>query len=1777
MKKAFVYFGLGLFSLVFIVTAGFLSKQTINFEPAQNQVTAGSESNIISGDKAMTAEEIVAQKQRIAEEYGKLPIIFEPNVGQTDARVKFLARGSDYSLFLTDNETVLSLEKIGKNKNKTRRAVVKMRFDGANAEPKSVGLDATSGKSNYFIGSDATQWQTDVANFSKVKYESVYEGVDAVYYGNNRQLEYDFVVAPNADPKQIKLQFDGIKKAKIENSTGDLLLETEAGAIRQHKPVSYQIVDGERREIASSYELKSNEKSYEVSFNLAAYDESKELIIDPVLAYGSYLGGTAFEEARGITVDQAGNAYIVGTSSSLNFPTTAGTIKPTLLPSTAANQYWNDAFVTKVNPAGTAIVYSTYFGGRNGSEAGTGAAVDQNGNVLFSGTTTANDLPTVNAYQSAFGGTDDAFAAKLNSTGSAIIYSTYLGGNNTDLGGKVALNQLTGDAIFAGISSSPNFPTTAGAYKQKLCDSPQTCSGIFYTGSYVVKLSATGSALYSTLFDMAVNDVALDAGDNATVGGTAGSLPSTPGAFQPASSGGVEGFIAKLNPTGSALVYGTFLGGGLQSDRVNSIVVDSTGNIYATGQTQNTAFPTTAGAFDQTFNGGEDGFVTKLNPAGSALVYSTFLGGAAKDQPFGIALGTDNSAFVAGETTSSTTFPLKNSINGTNGTIFLTHLNADATNLVYSSLLGQGGAYDIAVDNQNGAYVTGHTTSVVVTPNSFQPMKGEATSTSSSKDAFVIKLAPTDETTPTFNISGTVNDQTQFGNYQPITVTITGTVTRSIILPYGNGSGIIPYFFGSLPAGGNYTVTVRKEGFTVEPESVSFNNLGANQFADFTIQNNQAPEGVITSPEYGATYNSPATINITATASDPDGDAITKVDFVAYSSDEGSINLGTDTTAPYEFTWTNVPVGTWALYALPTDSKGLRGDSTPVVHVFVVDPTGLSVEITSPTDGETFVQGDYIPLSANVSSSTAVLEFYDQDDNLIGRRTNAPWTTTWRVTETGDYTVTAKAFNSQGDFTNSTPVNITVNPINHRISGRINDGITNNPMSGITVNLTSPSNPNVTATTTTDSSGTYLFTDLGTTPYDSAVITPVLENYDFEPPTRNIGFLGFIEWESQSFTATRQTQISVALTSPTFLQTFVAPATVNLAADASSGAGAITKVQFYHGQFPAVLIAEDATAPFEFQWTNVAAGNYQIHARAFDSTGAMKDSETVPIIVTAAPTAIRLQGTVINPSGGDMPGITVILTGTANGVPVNQTSVSNSFGSYGFGNLPMGGNYTITPQPTGTMTFAPPSVSFTNVTQDNLDVNFVSSAPNQSPAVQINSPTDGATFIAGSAIPINVTASDGDGQVTRLTVTAVSPSQSYNVGQSNNGTFSAPWQPPVPGEYTIYAAARDNGGLLTTAQIGITVTQSAPISISGRIVNRDSEGIEGVTITLKDYPNEENVVATATTNANGNYTITNIPTFANYILQAEKLNYTFSPSSRLYFNLSAAQTNGDYTATLALQPSDFDGDARTDVAVWRPSSGVWHIMRSDTNSYTSIAFGAGRLGDIAVPGNYDGDGKTDIAVYRKGTWFIYNSSNAQVQGINFGAEDDVPVAGDYDGDGKTDVAVFRPKNGTWYILRSSDRRVDGVVWGYGTDTPLVGDFDGDGKTDICVFRPSNGVWYIRQSSNGAVRSETFGASDDIPIVGDFDGDKKTDICVFRPSNGIWYRLQSSDNSFKYFAWGAAGDMPVAGDYDLDGKTDYAVFRKSTGVWYMFQSKTNAPAAQLFGVNGDVPIPAASLR
>ena len=694
-------------------------------------------------------------KIAVSESYGKLPLSFEANVGQTSSQVKFLSRGQGYTLFLTPSgEAVLALRKSVPKRDPLKPtalvsmpappipdatgplAIVRMKLVGANAKPRVEALDELPGKANYLIGNDPKKWRTNVPLYAKVRYREVYPGVDLVYYGNQRQLEHDFIVAPGADPRSITLNLAGAEKLSLDPQ-GALVLAVKDGELRMDKPRIYQEVDGARREISGGYVLKS---AYQVGFQIAAYDATRLLIIDPTLFYSTYLGGNSTDVGQGIAVDAAGNAYVTGYTTSINFPTTVGTFQ-------TANGGSYDAFVTKLNPTGTApLVYSTYLGGSN-FDLGYGIAVDNLGNAYVTGYTCSSNFPTTPlAFQTALQSFCDAFVTKLNPAGSAPLYSTYLGGNSADFGQGIAVDS-TGSAYVTGYTYSSNFPTTPGAFQT-------TFAGGYH--AFVTKLNPTGTAplVYSTYLGGNSTDVgqgiAVDSTGSAYVTGYTNSsnFPTTPGAFQTTFAGGYHAFVTKLNPTGTApLVYSTYLGGN-STDVGQGIAVDAAGNAYVTGVTCSTNFPTTPGAF-QTANasgGCTDAFVTKLNPVGSApLVYSTYLGGFSADYGQGIVVDSTGSAYVTGYTNSSnfpTTLGAFQAANQGGFDAFVTALNPLGTApLVYSTYLG-GSNLDygqgIAVDSTGSAYVTGYTDSsnFPTTPGAFQT----ANASGGCCDAFVAKI-----------------------------------------------------------------------------------------------------------------------------------------------------------------------------------------------------------------------------------------------------------------------------------------------------------------------------------------------------------------------------------------------------------------------------------------------------------------------------------------------------------------------------------------------------------------------------------------------------------------------------------------------------------------------------------------------------------------------------------------------------------------------------------------------------------------------------------------------------------------------------------------------------------------------------------------------------------------------------------------------------------------------------------------------------------------------------
>ncbi len=640
-----------------------------------------------------------ATKARVAANYGKLPLIFEANRGQTDARVKFLSRGPGYTLFLTESEAVLSLRGTdGKGH------ALRVKLLDAKAEPKMTGLARLPGVSNYFIGRDRSKWQTGVPHFAKVGYEGVYPGIDLVFYGTpQRRLEYDFVVAPGADPAAITIEFAGAEALEIDTN-GDLILRVTGGVVRQIKPLVYQEIDGARQAIAGAYVSRGERR---IGFEIASYDSDRALVIDPVLVFSTYLGGTARDEGQAIAVDGDGDAYVTGLTLSTAFPT-AGPLQ-------AANAGDRDAFVTKLGADGSTLVYSTYLGGSGRDEA-RGIAVDGGGNAYVTGITGSTDFPTASPLQAANAGFFDIFVTKLDPAGAALVYSTYLGGGGNDFVAAIAIGG-DGSAYVTGQTGSTDYPTV----------NPFQASNAGGFDATVSKLNPAGTALvYSTYlggggpgfltrFD-AARGIAVDGAGNAYVTGFAGSAAfPTVNAFQAAKAGGdFDAFVTKIDPAGDALVYSTYLGGG-GTDIGSDIVVDDDGNAYVTGRTESTDFPTASPL--QAANAGDfDTFVTKIDPAGTALIYSTYLGGGGTELGLGIAIDGGRRAYLTGST-ESTDFPTEDAFQAANAgglDAYVTTINAAGTGLFYSTYLG-GGADDlgrgIAVDGGDNAYVAGQSAS----------------------------------------------------------------------------------------------------------------------------------------------------------------------------------------------------------------------------------------------------------------------------------------------------------------------------------------------------------------------------------------------------------------------------------------------------------------------------------------------------------------------------------------------------------------------------------------------------------------------------------------------------------------------------------------------------------------------------------------------------------------------------------------------------------------------------------------------------------------------------------------------------------------------------------------------------------------------------------------------------------------------------------------------------------------------------------------------------------
>jgi YD repeat-containing protein len=893
-------------------------------------------------------------KVKLQADYGNLPLAFIKNQGQVDEEVLYYLKGREGTIYFTKKGIVYDLIRKEDRSQKTEvssqetevaalsatpgnqvpddqgqpasriqdqefsRLSFTLKPQGANPEVQVIPQDELPGKVNYFIGNAPQNCHTNIPLYKAIVYQGLYPGIDLKVYGTNQQMEYDFIVHPGADPNQISLTGEGIDGLEID-SDGNLLIKTALTDIKHLKPIIYQEVNGQRITVDGSFTANQNR----IGFDIKSYNKKYPLTIDPLtLSYSTYLGGTGNDYGFGIKVDSMGCAYVAGWGNSSNFPT-ANAFQSTLAGG-------NDVFVTKFTAAGNALVYSTYLGG-SGNDLAYGIAVDSSGCAYVTGFTGSSNFPTANPYQATYKGSD-VFVTKFTAAGNALVYSTFLGGTNIEYGYGVEVDS-SGCAYVTGYTASSNFPS-ANAFQG-------TNSG--NKDVFVTKFTAAGTALvYSTYLGGSSDDygqgIAVDSSGCAyVIGRTSSSNFPSANAFQGTRPGNKDVFVTKFTASGTALSYSTYLGGS-NDDEGYGIAVDSSGCTYVTGYTKSTNFPT-ANAFQGTIGTYNDAFVTKFTAAGNALSYSTYLGGNGGDTGYGIAADSSGCAYVTGYTW-SLNFPTANAIQGSRSgsqDAFVTKFAAAGNTLVYSTYLGGGGEYGqaIAIDSQLSAYVTGYTNST--TFPTVNPYQG---SRAGGNDAYISKLS-------------------------------------FCLLPVAD--------FAANPTSGYAPLTVAfTDSSTNNPTSWSWN------FGDSGTSTLQNPSHE---------YTTPGTYTVSLTATNACGnDSETKTGYITVNvcpvpvanfsatPDEGCAPLAvsfTDasTNNPTTWSWNFGDTGTSNLqnptheytspdtYTVTLTAGNFCGSNNKTSQIIVVP---LSIDITSPHNGESFLASP-ITVTGTVScAATAV-------------------------------------------------------------------------------------------------------------------------------------------------------------------------------------------------------------------------------------------------------------------------------------------------------------------------------------------------------------------------------------------------------------------------------------------------------------------------------------------------------------------------------------------------------------------------------------------------------------------------------------------------------------------------------------------------------------------------------------------------------------------------------------------------------------------------------------
>ncbi|MEG4960200.1 DUF7948 domain-containing protein, partial [Microcoleus sp. K4-C2] len=1001
--------------------------------------------------------------------YGQIPLSFIANAGQTDPNVKFQVKGAGHSIFFTPNEIAfLAFQPPNEpGSQPTNSSIVRSSLANSNPNPTISGLEQLPGVANFLVGEDSSQWQTNVPTFKGVVYQNVYQGIDRVFKGTEGQLKSEFLVAPFADPSQIRMNYSGVNDIRLRDD-GALILETPLGELIDNAPIVYQDINGQRVNVPAAYNLLGNGQ---VNFSLGYFDRTQPLVIDPVLAYSTYLGGSTYDAANRMTVDSTGAAYIIGTTVN-NFTTTPGAFQTT--PGGQA-----DFLVTKINPQGTALVYSTYIGGI-GNEYGFGIAVDSQGNTYltgqvdpgypttpgsfqptapnytaavtklnaagnalvystFLGTSTSGALgngiavdsngnayvtgltgdgfPTANASQPQIGGDIDAFITKVNPAGSALVYSTYLGGSGREDAQAIAIDN-NGNAYITGLTYSTNLPVTNPGQS--------TLGGGVYD-AFVSKYDANGARIYSTYLggsgdekgaDIAVNS----AGIAYVVGITSSTNFPTAVPIQATNGGGAnDAFVSLLVPSGSSFLYSTYLGGS-GDDNGHRITVDSANNVYVTGDTTSTNFPT-KNAIQSVSGGGKDAFVTKINASGSALVDSTYLGGSGDDYGNGIAVDTAGGIYVAGGT-NSTNLPIANPLQAANGggdsDAFITKIIAGGPQV---KIVESGGSTTVAESGTTDTYTvvltnqpTANVAIALNTDSQIQPIAG-------------ISFTPTNWFVPQTVTVSAVDDAVAE------TSPHSGPITHAAISTDASYNG----------AGVSFTVN-GTAGNTVNANITDNDTAGVS----ITPTNTTATEGGATGT-YTVTLNTqpiaPVTINLAT------GSQIQPITALTFTASNWNVAQTVAVAAVDDNAVEGNHAGAIAHTAISTDTN-YNSITVPAVSVAITDndTAGFSIAPTNITATEGGANGSYKILLTSQPTAPVTISF-NTGDQLNPIATPITFdSTNWNV----EKTVTVSAIDdtlAQGTHSGTIAHTATSTDANYnaKVISNVTASITDNDSPGVSI------------------------------------------------------------------------------------------------------------------------------------------------------------------------------------------------------------------------------------------------------------------------------------------------------------------------------------------------------------------------------------------------------------------------------------------------------------------------------------------------------------------------------------------------------------------------------------------------------------------------------------------------------------------------------------------------------------------------------------------------------